>query len=143
MLPLRSEKELQEQHRREVEDSKRQLDKTAPGGVYLSDTGFYHNAEGQYVDERGRFADEPVYAADVKVRLEEERADAVAAVAEQARLDAEQRAAQDRRTAELAQQQAAQTKAEADQLAKQPARSNISPAPSDRGVQGGSEKNKG
>jgi hypothetical protein len=122
MLPLRSENDLQEQHRREVEDSKRRLDKAAPGGVYLSDTGFYHNAEGQYVDEKGRFADEPVYAADVKARLEEERTAAATAAVEQARLDAEQRAAQDRRAAELAQQQAAATKAEADLLGKQPKR---------------------
>lgn len=119
MLPLlRSEKELQEQRQRELEDSKRKLDKTAPGGVYLSDTGFYHNAEGQYVDERGKFADEPVYAADVQARLEAERTAAADAAVEQARLDAEQRASQDRRAAELAQQQAAQTKAEADQLGK-------------------------
>lgn len=117
MLPL-SEKDLQERHRREIEDSRRRLDKTAPGGVYISADGFYHNAEGQYVDEKGRFVDEPVAAKDVQQRLEEEKEAAAAALAESARVDVEHRAAMDRRAAELAQQQAERTKDEADQAAK-------------------------
>ena len=118
MLPL-SEKDLQERHKREIEDSKRRLDKTAPGGVYISADGFYHNAEGQYVDEKGRFVDEPVAAKDVQQRLEQEKEAAAAAVAESARVDIEHRAAMDRRAAELAQQQAERTKDEADQAGKQ------------------------
>lgn len=117
MLPL-SEKDLQARHAREREDAGRQLDKTAPGGVYISADGYYHNAEGQYVDEKGRFVDEPVAAKDVQKRLEEEREAAAAATIEGTRIDAEQRAAMDRRAAELAQQQADRTKAEADQAAQ-------------------------
>ena len=113
MLPL-SEKDLQARLVREREDAARQLDKTVPGGVYISDAGYYHNAEGQLVDEKGKFVDEPVAAKDVQKRLEDEREAAAAATAESARLDVERRAAMDRRAAELAQQQAALTKAEAE-----------------------------
>jgi hypothetical protein len=117
MLPL-SEKDLEERRKREIEDSKRDLDKTVPGGLYINDAGFYHNAEGQYVDEHGKFVDEPVAAKDVQQRLEDEREAAAAAAVESTRVDAERRAAMDRRAAELAAQQAERTKDEADQAAK-------------------------
>jgi hypothetical protein len=41
---------------------------TIPGGLTISATGYWQNAEGQYVDEQGRLVDEPIYVQGPSVR---------------------------------------------------------------------------
>jgi len=92
MLPQFSDKELQERNARELEDSKRKLDLTVPGGVTVSDSGYFQNADGQYVDEKGKFVNEPVYAKDVQKRLADEKAAAADAETLRAQQEAARRA---------------------------------------------------
>lgn len=118
MLPQFSEKELQERTARELEDSKRKLDKTAPGGVYISAGGFYQNADGQHVDENGKYVNEPIAAEDVQQRMAEEKDERVRLEAEAQLQVATRRAEADRIAAEQAKAQADRAKAEADLAAK-------------------------
>lgn len=119
MLPFpMSQKELEERQGRELEDSKRKLDKSVPGGVTVSDSGHFQNADGQHVDENGKYVNEPVVAKDVQIRLEDERKAREQAEVERVAQEASRRADADRRAAEQAQAQADSTKADAAEAAK-------------------------
>lgn len=108
-----SEKDLQERQAREIEDSKRQLDKTVPGGLTISSDGFYQDSEGRPVDTEGRYVKEPVAAKDVQQAQAEAKAEAERLNAEAASQAAERRAAQERIAADEAKVRADQAATEA------------------------------
>ncbi len=98
--------------------SDKPLDKTIPGGLTISASGYWQNANGDYIDEHGKLVDEPVYAKDVLKAQEDAEKAAAADAAEVAAADAARQARLDALAADAAKAQADATKADADAVAK-------------------------